>query len=788
MANRSIPRFSPETVAGWLAQHYGLRGELTPLPSYRDQNFRLMTPTGRGWVAKIAHPDQESEVIEAQTRAMQHAAKRLQGRLLVPEVLPTLGDEIGLWVDGEGGRRHRFQVVSLVPGILAAEVTPWTPEFLRSWGEAVARLDQSLADFQHRAVQRTEVWDLAQVSKIQGHTALLPVLRRRYLAERVFGDLGEILGQVGDRLPGSVIHNDGNEHNVLAVDEGEGYRVRGLIDFGDLVKSRRVFGLAVAAAYGCLGRPDPLAAIDEIVAGYHGVAALEEQEIRVLIAGVRGRLATSVTLSNREAIARGDRADAYLTINSRPAWEALERLAGVDDEKVFERLSRVCGHSTVAVGSRGRSAEEILDVRRRHLGRNLSVSYREPLKIVRGHMQYLFDESGRAYVDGVNNVCHVGHCHPRVVEAAARQMPLLNTNTRYLHDHLAEYTERLASLFPDPLSVVFLVCTGSEANDLALRLARIHTGRRGVAVVDGAYHGHTGCLIELSPYKFDGPGGSGEAPHVRTVTMPDGYRQAIKHGDSEIGRRYAQDVARAADSLDEAGHGLAAFFCESMLGCGGQVELPPDYLRHAFEVVRQAGGVCLVDEVQVGFGRVGSHFWAFETQDVVPDIVTLGKPIGNGHPLAAVITTPEIADSFANGMEYFNTFGGNPVSCAVGMAVLDVIEEEGLQAHAQAVGSKLVAGLEELGTRHGLIGEVRGRGLFLGAELVRDRETLEPAAEEASWIIEAMKERGILLSTDGPLHNVLKIKPPLPFAEENADQLVTLLDEVLTQVPNFGES
>ena len=394
-------------------------------------------------------------------------------------------------------------------------------------------------------------------------------------------------------------------------------------------------------------------------------------------------------------------------------------------------------------------------------------------------MQYLFDDTGRPYVDGVNNVCHVGHCHPRVVAAAAHQMPLLNTNTRYLHDHLANYSERLAALFPDPLSVVFLVCTGSEANDLALRMARVHSGRRGVVVVDGAYHGHTGCLIELSPYKNEGPGGVGAPDHVRKVVMPDGYRQEHKHGVPNLGTRYADHVAAACDELERAGHGVAAFFCESMLGCGGQVELPPGYLEQAFAHVRRAGGVCLVDEVQVGFGRVGSHFWAFETQGVVPDIVTLGKPIGNGHPLAAVVTTPEIANSFANGMEYFNTFGGNPVSCAVGMAVLDVIEEEGYQEHARKVGGGLKKDLASLMERHSLIGEVRGRGLFLGVELVRDRETLEPAAEEASWLVEQMKERGFLLSTDGPLHNVIKIKPPLPFAEENADRLVVELDKVL---------
>jgi 4-aminobutyrate aminotransferase-like enzyme/Ser/Thr protein kinase RdoA (MazF antagonist) len=426
-----------------------------------------------------------------------------------------------------------------------------------------------------------------------------------------------------------------------------------------------------------------------------------------------------------------------------------------------------------------RDSEEILEMRRRHLGPNLSVHYRRPLKIVRGFRQLLYDEEGQAYLDAVNNVPHVGHCHPKVVRAAREQMAVLNTNTRYLHDCLVEYTLRLTELLPDPLSVFFFVCSGSEANDLALRLARTHTRQQDTIVVDGAYHGNLTSLIEISPYKFDGPGGQGAPPYVHKIPTPDGYRGAYKSTDPEAGRKYARHVQEAIAIIRKQGKNVGTFIAESLMGSAGQIIYPPGFLKEAFRLTRRSGGVCIADEVQVGFGRVGTHFWGFETQDVVPDIVTMGKPIGNGHPLAAVATTPEIAASFKTGMEYFNTFGGNPVSCAVGLAVLDVLREEKLQRNALQVGDHLKAGLEELKSRHRLVGDVRGLGLFLGIEFVLDGKSLAPATAEASYIAERMRDKKILVTTDGPYRNVIKIKPPLVFSKTDADLLVEALDHIL---------
>jgi 4-aminobutyrate aminotransferase-like enzyme len=358
-------------------------------------------------------------------------------------------------------------------------------------------------------------------------------------------------------------------------------------------------------------------------------------------------------------------------------------------------------------------------------------------------------------------------------------MALLNTNTRYLNELLIEYAERLCATLPGPLRVCYFVNSGSEANELALRLARTFTGSRETIVVDSAYHGNTNAAVEISPYKFTGPGGSGAPPHVHVVPTPDGFRGLYRGGGIDAGSRYAGHVAGAVDRIGRAGGRVGAFAAESILSCAGQIVLPAGYLRAAYAHVRAAGGVCVADEVQVGFGRAGTHFWAFETQGVVPDIVTMGKPIGNGHPLGAVVTTREIGGCFANGMEYFNTYGGNPVSCAIGLAVLDVLRDEGLQSRADRIGTHLTARLRSLMAAHPIIGDVRGLGLFIGVELVRDRETLEPAGVEADLVANRMRDQGVLVSTDGPFRNVIKIKPPLCFSEADADRLVATLDGVL---------
>ena len=427
------------------------------------------------------------------------------------------------------------------------------------------------------------------------------------------------------------------------------------------------------------------------------------------------------------------------------------------------------------------NSAETLSARQEVLGKNLSVSYHQPLKIVRGCMEYLYDDTGRAFLDVYNNVPLVGHSHPRVVHAVQDQISLLNTNTRYLHDNVNRYARRLTQLLPKPLCVCYFVNSGSEANELALRLARAHTGREDVIVLEHAYHGHTTTLTDISPYKFGGPGGRGRKPWVHVAPLPDDYRGPYRRDNLDAGKKYAHHVAEILEGMRVEGRGIAAYIAETLPSVAGQIVFPAGYLAEAYKHVRAAGGVCIADEVQVGFGRLGTHFWGFETQNVIPDIVVLGKPIGNAFPLAAVVTTAEIASSFDNGMEFFSTFGGNPVACAAGLAVLDVLEEEHLQNNALEVGRYLIARLEALKEKHSLIGDVRGSGLFLGLDLVLDRESRAPAPNQASYVVNRLRERGILTGTDGPHHNVIKLRPPLIFSQTDADLFVTALEEILRE-------
>ena len=413
---------------------------------------------------------------------------------------------------------------------------------------------------------------------------------------------------------------------------------------------------------------------------------------------------------------------------------------------------------------------QILSQRDQNICKALSISYDEPLYMIKGSMQYLFNDQNHLYLDGVNNVAHLGHSHPKLVNPIARQFSLINSNTRYLSSELFEYTSELLKTFPIEFDTCFLTNSGSEANDLALRLARAYTNRKDIMVINHAYHGNLTSLIEISPYKFQGKGGFPCPDYIHIAEIPDGFRGQFKYDDKEIGKKYAKNVG---EIIQKNPNKCAAFIAESILGCGGQIVLPEGYLKEVYEKVRNDGGLCIADEVQVGFGRVGNKMWAFETQNVIPDLVTLGKPIGNGYPIGAVITKKVIADKFANGMEYFNTFGGSNASCVVGYHVLKILKEEKLQENARFLGKVLIDGLNEMKNSFEIIGDVRGIGLFIGIELVKDKKSIIPAADETKWIVEYMKnEESILLSTDGPYHNVIKIKPPLCWNLENCGSLL----------------
>lgn len=757
---------SPTEAARLVADCYGLQAEAHPLPGEHDANFRLTAADGRAWVLKIAPPDADRARLEAQMAALAHLEGRVEG---LPRPVPTRSGDLLAKVSFQGQRRLA-RLLTFVPGEPLAHARPATPWLLRHIGAFLARLDAALADFDAPALRHTHLWDLARAHEvIRPRLEFLPP-DLRDIAASVMEDFAQRVVPLLPHLPAQVIHQDANDYNLL-LHEGN---LAGLVDFGDMLHGPRVAEVAIAAAYALLDEDDPLAAAAEVAAGYHVWQPLTPAEQTVLPTLVLARLAVSAAIAAERARTAPD--NPYLQISTAPVVRALRALHTLPREAIHARLTAFC--TATAPLPPPPPAAALLARRRRLLGPSLSLHYRRPLHIVRGFGQYLYDAQGRPYLDCVNNVCHVGHSHPRVVAALAQQAATLNTNTRYLHENILRLAERLSATLPEPLRVWFFVNSGSEANDLALRLAWAYTGQRDVLVLEGAYHGNLSSLIAISPYKFDGPGGQGAPEWVHKLPMPCAYRGTYRH-EPDPARAYGEHARRVIAAVQAQGHGIAAFIAEALMGTGGQVVFPPETLREIYQAVHEAGGVCIADEVQIGFGRVGEAFWGFQTQGVVPEIVTFGKPMGNGHPLAAVVTTPEIAQAFATGMEYFNTFGGNPVSCAVGLAVLDVLEAEGLQEHVREVGAALKGWLREIADRYPLIGDVRGLGLFLGVELVRDRETLEPAAEEAAALVEYAKDRGVLLGVDGPLHNVLKIKPPLPFTHADAERLVEVMEEGL---------
>ena len=460
-------------------------------------------------------------------------------------------------------------------------------------------------------------------------------------------------------------------------------------------------------------------------------------------------------------------------------------LAPLDRLPAFARPSHraawlsLCPDPSALIGAhaapRPRDPEQVLAARQRSVARAQRTYYERPPEIVRGWRQRLYDSDGRAYLDMVNNVACVGHSHPHVARAAARQLGLLNTNSRFLYSAMERFATRLTELVPDPLDTVFLVNSGSEANDLALRLARSVTGRAEVIAMEGAYHGWTTATAQISTSPYDTPAAEDERPEwLRVVPAPNPYRGPHGADDSAAAARYA-------DYVRDAARGPAAFICEPQLGNAGGVLPPQGYLAAAFAHVRETGGICVADEVQVGYGRLGRWFWAFEQQGAVPDIVTIAKPAGNGHPLGAVITTRAIADALRPRTSFFSSAGGSPVSCEIGLAVLDVIRDEQLQENAHHVGDRLRSGLDRLMTRHALIGALHGAGLYQGVELVRDRDTKEPASGEAYALCERMLELGVIVQPTGERENVLKIKPPLCIDVADADRFVATLDRVLSE-------
>ncbi len=785
-----------------------------PLPGDLDRNFALSHEDGGRSILKFVAPSTPAAAVQLQDAALEYVAERLaRGDAATPDDIAMRIPRVVRTASGEGLIEHRglsVRRLSWVAGTPMAqaiparlEPSPATDRFMWRIGGFVGLATRALDGFDHPAATGRHRWDPVAVEWIGDKVAGVHAGRRRALIERVLELHRSEAAPRLDDVPHGVIHADANDHNLIVDPETWERGPVGLIDFGDVMRTARVCDAAIAAAYAAMRSADPASAIAEVAAGWrcavepHG--RVSRAELMLIPALVRSRLAISVTVSATRAADRPG--DAYVTVSEAPAWRLLEALDHLGHHRLADVVVArcdVCGEgdgggarSTDRPTNPGRStssdrphalhsADRLLGRRTRLTGPNLSLSYAEPIHAVRGWMQYLYDAEGDAWLDAYNNVPHVGHSHPHVADAIARQTSLLATNTRYLSQVRLDYLERLAARFPDPLDTVYMVNSASEANELALRIVRAATGRRDLVVQDVAYHGHSTTLVDASPYKAAGPGGEGVPDWVHVAPLPDPYRGPYRHGGEEKpGGRYASDLQTLMNELDAAGRTPGAFLAETFPSVGGQIVPPDGYLEGAFAAARGVGALVVADEVQTGFGRLGSVEWGFQVADVVPDLVVLGKPMGNGFPMAAVVTSRALAEAFDTGMEFFSTFGGNPVACAAGAAVLDVLDGHELADRADRVGARLLAGIRGLADRHEAIGDVRGMGLFIGIDLVSDRESRTADADHARGVVEGLRHRGVLAGTDGREHNVVKLRGPLVMTEEDADRIVAGLDGAL---------
>lgn len=768
--------FTVEDIQELVSHFYGFNAKARLLSGYDDLNYLITDTDGCRFILKITEPDHSDDALKGQVAMLEHLAGtplRDSFQRVLPVKLAGHASALLLPVAWKG-RRYLIRLLSFLEGDFWYQRKMRSPELLQHLGSFLGTMDAHLAGFAHCGLHRSITWDLCHAAEAVNKVRYIKEAAHRRLADYFLLQFQTEVLPVIPSLRHAYIHNDANDYNILL----QGDEVAGLIDFGDAVYSALINNLAIACTYAILYEEEPLQAASHIVSAYHASYPLRPEETDLLYYLIAARLCISVTQSAWHASEGSANEHHFLT--EMPAWTLLGNWIKINPLRAKNTFRTACGFQPVIRPTRHLS--DLLVQRREHIGRNLSLSYNEPLKIVQGALQYLYDEDGATWVDCVNNVSHVGHCHPTVVRAMQQQIATLNTNTRYVHDAIISYAQALTATLPSKLKVCYFVNSGSEANDLAIRMARHFTRRQDVMVLDHAYHGTSTLAIEMSPYKFDSKGGSGQKPYIHKAPSPDMYRGPYLYGDADAGRKYAASAAAILDDLERRGTPVAAFICETLLGVGGQIPLPEGYLASVYDAVRSHGAVCIADEVQVGFGRVGDAFWGFELQGVEPDIVVLGKPMGNGHPLAAVVVTEEIAAAFDNGLEYFNTFGGNPVSMVAGLAVLGVIQQEGMQEHALKTGNYLMQLLRGLMDEFRIIGDVRGHGLFIGAELVKDRDTREPAVPEAGLIVEQMKALGFLLSTDGPLNNVLKIKPPMTFDRQNAEELVMALHKVLQKI------
>lgn len=730
------PDLDLDVVHAMLDAHWGSDGALTPLHGERDCNFRLDSAAG-SLLLKVHNPADTDEVLDLQQSALRHL-RTAAPDLPVPGVVPTPDGRSWVEISGRDGRRSLAWLSTWLPG-RHPEPDELQPVHLREWGRTSARLGRGLRAFAHPAATHPLTWDVKLLPQLR---PWLPAVAadRRAAIETVLDRFDERVVPALPRLRAQVVHNDLALTNVLVDDD---LALTGITDFGDLTHTALVGDLAVAAADVLSGRADGLDLAGEIVAGYHSVTPLEPEERGLVADLMAARYAATVLITAWRTRQLG-----WAPEIDDDAYVQLETMLSIGLDALARRFEAPTLHA-------GRSTTALSRARAGAFG-DQELVYDQPLHLVRGDGVMLDAADGRRFLDAYNNVPVLGHSHPAVVEAVGAQLATLNTNSRYLHDAPVELAERLLATFPQRFDRVLFVSSGSEANDLAWRIARHATGAAGGIATEWAYHGVTEATYAFSPESWRD---AAAPPHMRVVPPPPTSPSA---------------VVEAVHSLAASGHGVAAMLADGVFTSDGVHGPAHAWTKAAAAAVHAAGGLYVADEVQAGHGRTGAHLWSFVAGDVPADLVTVGKPMGNGYPVAAVVGPAALVDPFVSSTDYFSTFGGSTAACVAALAVLRTIDEERLVERAAVVGAHLLEALRTVAEDRAELGAARGWGLALAIDVV-DPATGRPDAARAGRIVEGMREHGVLIGRTGRDRATLKIRPPLVFGEKHVDQLATAL-------------
>jgi 4-aminobutyrate aminotransferase-like enzyme/Ser/Thr protein kinase RdoA (MazF antagonist) len=775
--DRNLPSFEQDEAIQLAADHYGLDGDWQQLTGERDLNYRVETTDG-SFVFKIANENDDEDVVGFQVEALRHIALR-DPNLPVPRVYPDKDGNCFHRIAGSAGTSNIIRLMSFLPGVPAqdAEITHKT---FRETGRFMGRLNVALSSFYHHSARKNDhPWDVSRCLRFQSLSDCIKEADGRAVLNSVFDRFRTSVKPRLDATRHQIIHHDAHPGNVL-VDPLDPEKIVGLIDFGDMLYGPVVADLAVTVDVSIAQFPDLQQVMNNVALGFDSAFALHEDEIDLVfdVVAVRAALTAVIAASWIEQDPDGPQyIESYV-----PYVDAVEQLLSIGHEKGTRELRRTCRFPTYCPRSPDEASDEslekeLLGKRHRYMGEKTTHFYERPMHFERASGAYLYATDGHKYLDCYNNVPQVGHCNPHVVRAISRQAAALNTNTRYLYSSIIEYAERLTDKLAPHLDACVFVNSGTEANDIAWQMAKIATGNSGALLMEDAYHGITEAIREFSPGHPDVPLPS----HLQGLIVPDTYRGPFREDTPDVAIRYAEDADRAIADLAKEGHDVAAFMIDSALCSSGVPDAPDGYMLEIEKRVRAAGGLMICDEVQSGFGRMG-EWWGHEFHGVTADIVTMGKPVGNGHPLGVIVTTAEILRQFIDKTGLFSTFGGNTVACAAGNAVIDVIERDELIENGREVGDYLRDSLRELANTQALIGDVRGNGMLAGLEFVTDRDTRTPATEETLELLELMRQRHVLVGKEGRYGNILKLRPPLVFQREHVEQLVSALDSVLSEL------